>query len=264
MDIHRVAARGYELAGRDYERARPLYPTEAVELVVSELGIAGATVLELGAGTGKLTRLLAGTAARWLAVEPVAAMLAQLTTVVPTAVALTATAEAIPVRTAAVDAVVVGTAFHWFRGVPALGEIARVLAPQGTLGLLWNNPDRDTDWVAAVWELVDQYRQGVPGNLDLRWQEAFAQTEHFTPLQHRRFAHTQEIDLTALLDRVASISFIASLPPAELESVRGRVQDLATSHLPEAGRGRFPLPYRTDVYWCRKRERHTGARVDVA
>lgn len=254
MDIHRVAARGYELAGRDYERARPLYPNDAIALLVTELGITGgSTVLELGAGTGKLTRLLAGTGAKWLALEPVAAMLAQLTAAVPTASALIGTAEAIPARTAVVDAVVVGTAFHWFRGVPALGEIARVLAPRGALGLLWNNPDRDTDWVAAVWEMVDEYRRGVPGNLDLSWQQAFTDTEHFTPLQHRRFAHTQEIDLDALLDRVASISFIASLPPAELETVRGRVQDLATSHLPDAGRGRFPLPYRTDVYWCRKR-----------
>ncbi|HWC25213.1 MAG TPA: class I SAM-dependent methyltransferase, partial [Solirubrobacteraceae bacterium] len=180
MTVSQIAADGYTVGGDDYERARPSYPPAAVQLLVDELAIGrGSTVLDLGAGTGKLTRLLAPTGAALIAVEPVEAMRRHLGTIAHVQV-LDATAEAIPLPDASVDAVVAGTAFHWFRGEEALAEIVRVLKPSGGLGLVWNNPDVDVDWVAEIWGLVGTKRRSAPRNRDLSWKAAFATAPQLT------------------------------------------------------------------------------------
>ncbi len=259
--IERAAARGYTAAGADYERARPSYPTLAVDLLVTELGLQpGRTVVDLAAGTGKLTRLLQPTGALVIAVEPVTPMLERLVTAVPQAHPVAGTAEAIPLAEASADAVVVGTAFHWFRGEHALHEIDRVLRPGSGLGLIWNNPDRTVDWMDQVWAIVDDYRGDAPRNRDLRWQEAFTRTAAFTPLRHRRFGHDQEVPRDELLTRVASTSFVAALPAVDRERALSRVREVMSTHPELAGRESFRLPYRTDVYCCRTREgRSRGA-----
>lgn len=264
MTIRDIAAQGYSAGGDDYERARPTYPAAAVELLVSELAIgSGSTVLDLAAGTGKLTRLLMPTAAALIAVEPVPAMRRHLGALAGVEV-LDGTAEAIPLADASVDAVVVGTAFHWFAGDEALAQIARVLKPGGGLGLVWNNPDLDVDWVAAIWGLVGTKRRSAPRNRDLSWKRAFTPAQPFEPLRHRCFSHRQQLDLDRLIHRVRSISFIASLPPDEREELLEEVREIALTHPSLRGEERLELPYRTDVYWCRRRagehicRRHTN------
>lgn len=256
MSIPDIAAQGYELGGDDYERARPSYPPQAVTLLVRELDIGpGRTVLDLGAGTGKLTRLLQPTGATLVAVEPVEAMRRHLAALADVQV-LEGTAEAIPLEDASIDSVVVGTAFHWFRGEEALAEIVRVLKPDGGLGLVWNNPDYDVDWVARIWDLVGTKRRSAPRNRDMTWKQAFASTQSLTPLRHRRFSHSQQLGLDGLIARVRSIAFVASLPPGEREALLERVREIASSHPELGGRERLELPYRTDVYWCRRQEPH--------
>lgn len=254
-DIHDIAAQGYGSGDEDYERARPGYPVRAVELLLTELDVGpGRTVLDVGAGTGKFTRLLDPTGATLLALEPVAAMRRHLEVAVPEARVLAGTAERIPLPDRSVDVVVAATAFHWFGGDDALAEIARVLKPGGGLGLVWNNPDEDVDWVAAVWSIVGEKRGSAPRNRDLRWQGAFARgSSPFTSLRHERFSHEQEIGVEDLLARVRSIAFVASLAAGERAEVLERVRTIATTHPELAGRDRFELPYRTDVYWCYKR-----------
>jgi SAM-dependent methyltransferase len=250
--IHPTASQGYATAD-DYERARPSYPQEAIEWLCRKLGLGpGRVVVELGAGTGKFTRLLTPSVGLLVATEPVAAMRAQLASAVDTPV-VGAAAEAVPLVSTCADAVVAATAFHWFRGTEALAEIHRVLRPGGGLGLIWNNPDRDYDWVRQIWTLVDERRGATPGNRDRRWQAAFETATGMTPLEGRHFLHSVEVDLEALLARVASISFIAALPPAEREEVLQRVREIAACHSDLAGRTTFELPYRTEVYWSRKR-----------
>ena len=253
MPVHPTASDGYAAAGSDYERARPVYPPAAIELLCDELRLGPASVVvELGAGTGKLTRMLVPLVGTVVATEPVAAMRAELGATVATPV-VAATAEAVPLASHCADAVVAATAFHWFRGPETLAEAERVLRRGGGLGLLWNNPDRDVDWVRRIWEIVDQHRGDTPGNRDLRWRAAFATAADLTPLEHRRFGHAVEVDVDGLLARVASISFIAALAPADRDAVLARVRSITAVHPDLAGRARFELPYRTELYWCRRR-----------
>lgn len=249
--IHRTAAAGYGRAGDDYERARPDYPVDVLDALTAELGLGPSSVaVELGAGTGKFTRLLAPRLAMAVATEPVAAMRAHLGLVTSPVVA--ATAEAVPLRAGSVDAVVAATAFHWFGAEATLGEARRVLRPDGGLGLVWNNPDRDTDWVAQVWAVVDGARGSVPGNRDLRWRNAFAGKSGFSPLSHARFSHAVSLSHSELAARVASISFVAALADTERAALLDRVGVIVASHPELAGRDRITLPYRCDLYWCHR------------
>ena len=136
----------------DYERGRPGWPPEVLDLP----GLpATATVLELGAGTGKLTRLLTPAFDRVIAVEPADPMRRLLTTICPEAEALAGTAQEIPLEDASVDAVFAAESFHWFDDERALAEIARVLRPRGSLVLMWNVPAGPTEpSIAAVEQLL--------------------------------------------------------------------------------------------------------------
>ncbi len=253
MTIHPTAWQGYAVAGEDYERARPAYPREVLEVLGAHLGLGpSSTVLELGAGTGKFSRMLAPGVRLLVATEPVEGMRAQLAMAVGTPV-VAAAAEAVPLARGCADAVVAATAFHWFGGAAALAEVRRVLRPGGGLGLVWNNPDRECDWVAQIWSIVDHHRGTTPGNRDARWQEAFSTGGGFTPLAHRRIRHRVWLTPDGLLSRVASISFIASATPTEREAVLAAVRNVAAGHPSLAGRTRFEFPYCTEVYWCHSR-----------
>ena len=129
MSIHE-AAKAFDQGAVDYEKGRPSYPADAVAKIVDVLGVGpGTRVLDLAAGTGKLTRLLVPTGAELVAVEPVAGMLDQLVAALPDVEVHDGTAEAIPLPDASVDAAVVAQAFHWFDPDVALAELARVLVP---------------------------------------------------------------------------------------------------------------------------------------
>ena len=250
--IHDVAVEGFTKGTDAYERARPSYPPEAVTFLVDELGIGPAsTVVDLAAGTGKLTRLLVPTGARIIAVEPVEAMRTKLVEVVPGVEVRDGTAEAMPFADASVDCVTVAQAFHWFRAIEALGEIGRVLRPGGGLALMWNSRDTSVPWVARLNEVIRWNRGQIPayysGAED--WAALVARAGGFTPLQFTSFQHEQEMDLPLLLDRVSSTSYIAALPDDD----RARVLDDVRALVSEAGLAEhFALPHRTDLYWCKK------------
>jgi ubiquinone/menaquinone biosynthesis C-methylase UbiE len=239
--VHKAAAVGFARAADAYERGRPEYPEAAVRHVVAALP-PGAVVLDLAAGTGKLTRPLLAAGLSVIAVEPVAEMRAALPA---RARALEGTAEAIPLEDAAVDGVTVGQAFHWFDGDAALAEIARVLRPGGLLALLWNRRVLEDPVNVAIEQLVGPYRGDVPAHRTGAWREAFGHTRSFGPLAEEAFEQVVEQDADGLEARVGSISFIASLEPAERERVLERARALA-------GAGVVRVPYRTEVQVCRR------------
>ena len=153
-------------SAREYELGRPQWPDELLDRVVSELGLGPeAEVLDLGAGTGKLTRSLVPRFARVVAVEPDDAMRGVLEEIVPAAKALPGNAEAIPLADASVDAVFSAEAFHWFATDESVAEIARVLRPRGALVILWNIPVEFADLGDEAEAVIDEAfeRGGVPG-----------------------------------------------------------------------------------------------------
>lgn len=252
--IHEAASRGFARAVADYERGRPGYPPGAVARLAESLALGpGRTALDLAAGTGKLTRALAGTGATLVAVEPVAEMRAALARACPDVRVLAGTAEAIPLPAGSVDAVVVGSAFHWFRGGEALAEIHRVLREGGRLGLAWNARDESVPWVAELTAIMEPHRGTAPRYASGAWREAFAGTRRFSPLAAASFAHAQLLEPEAVVARVASVSFVAALGDEERATVLARVRDLLAGDPATRGRERVELPYRTDVFWCERR-----------
>lgn len=253
--MHR-AALGFATTAADYEHARPSYPPAAVDDIVAGLSLGpGRTVIDLAAGTGKLTRLLAPSGARLVAVEPLAEMRAELSRVLPDVEALDGTAEAIPWPDGAADAVTAGQAFHWFDGERALAEIHRVLRPGGGLAMVWNVRDRIVEWVERIAEITEPLANpGVPATQAApryrtgEWRRAFGTTDRFTPLEHRRYAYEHEVDADTMVGRIGSISWIASLPDDQRADVLARVRAVFDG-MPD----RFPVPYHTELWWCRAR-----------
>ena len=247
--IHELASVGFGRAVEEYERARPGYPPEAVAWLVERLEIdASKTVLDLAAGTGKLTRQLVPTGAHIVAVEPLAGMRVRLEEALPEVEARAGAAEALPLPDASVDAVTVGQGFHWFANDRALADIHRVLRPDGHLGLIWNARDESADWVARLSEIIEPHRGDVPRYVSRKWQRAFETTTFFGSLEERQFPFAHELDAETLVARVASISFIAALPREERERVLTQVRELAEAHPATGGKATFPLPYRTAVF----------------
>jgi ubiquinone/menaquinone biosynthesis C-methylase UbiE len=247
VDVNPVAAAGFGRAADAYERSRPSYPAAAVALLVAELGIEpGTTVVDLAAGTGKFTRLLAEFGADLVAVEPSDAMRTEFAAVLPTVPVYKGTAEAIPRADATIDAVVVAQAFQWFDAPRALGEIARVLRPDGGLGLIWNERDESVPWVAEL-SRVMQWDVRMPYVVGTDFRAVLDASGRFTPAQRAQFTFEQQLDREGLCERVSTTSFIAAMEPNEREAVLDAVRDLVAD-FPE----RFALPYATEVFWCHR------------
>jgi len=247
--IHRAASDGYAAAADAYERGRPSYPLEAVAWLARTMRLhSGTTLLELGAGTGKLTAQLVPLRTRLLAVEPVEAMRARLSVAVPSAVPLGGAAEALPLGDATVDAAVAAQAFHWFDHDAALVELARVLRPGGRLALTWNVRDPTVDWSSRLTEILDRVAGDAPRHATSTWRTAFARTDRFDAVDEASFPNPVTVTPDQLLDRVASISFVGAADREEQDEVLGEVRALLATHPDLAGRERIVFPYRTDVY----------------
>jgi ubiquinone/menaquinone biosynthesis C-methylase UbiE len=254
-EIHQSAAQGFAQATEAYECGRPGYPTKALSRLARELHLrSGRVVLDLAAGTGKLTALLVGTEATVVAVEPVAEMRASLERALPGVAAYAGTAEAIPLADGSVDAVTVGQAFHWFRGDKALAEIHRVLGPGGGLGLVWNVRDTSVPWVARLTEIMEPHRGDAPAYRTGAWRDAFERTTLFEPLRQAEVGYAHHLTPDGVLARVASVSFIAALPAAERERVLGEVRALLATDPETRDRGQIVLPYRTEIFSTTARE----------
>ena len=225
-------ATSFGQAAAAYERGRPPYPAEALDWL---LPVHARTVVDLGAGTGKLTRHLHRRGLHVTAVEPADGMRAELTRVLPGVPALAGTAEAIPLPGHSADAVLCAQAWHWVDPARAVPEVARVLTPGGRLGLIWNLRDDREDWVRRLGEIInspEEHRQSDLG-------------APFGPVQTRDFTWTHPIGLERLLDLVASRSYVILLSADERAAVLDRVRELTRTHPALAGRDTYPLPYVT-------------------
>ncbi|HEX6476639.1 MAG TPA: methyltransferase domain-containing protein [Acidimicrobiales bacterium] len=249
MTVHPRAAVGFGRAADAYERARPDYPPAALSWLRDRLVLGpGRTVIDLAAGTGKLTRLLLPTGAHVIAVEPVAEMRAALARAVPAVETLDGTAEAMPLPDGAADAVTVAQAFHWFSTAQALAEIHRVLRPGGSLALVWNRRDLDDPLQHALDQMITRHRGDVPTHRSGQWKSAFDATELFGPFEEHLVPHHQELDRAGMVDRVMSTSVMAALPDAERRAAIADLEELAAGQTEP-----IQISYTTQIYLCVRR-----------
>jgi SAM-dependent methyltransferase len=242
--IDPVAAAGFGSAADVYERARPSYPPEAIDWLFERTGVGpGDTIVDLGAGTGKLTRLLAPSGARVVAVEPIPEMRA----LIDVGEAIDGTAESIPLEDGSAALVTVAQAFHWFDLDRALPEIRRVLRPGGFLALVWNMRDLDDPVQRGVEELLAKHRGRLTAQREGKWRAPFAASPLFGESETGEFSYEQQFTADDLVARVSSTSFVAAMTDEArqplLDDVRSLVADLDEP---------FPFPYATEVLVSRR------------
>jgi SAM-dependent methyltransferase len=215
-------SRSFDRAAVEYERARPGYPSGVLDVL--PLG-ADIVALDLGAGTGKLTRVLAGRYRRVIAVEPLDGMRGILEEVVPAAESLAGSAEAIPLADTSVDAVFAAQAFHWFANDEAVTEIARVLRPGGILCSIWNesvDPSPLPEPYRAYLRTLYLPKTDVVGH---PWADVVARGP-FGEIHEAAARHEQVQDRDDVLAFAQSVSWIAHRPREERERIMGDLDEL--------------------------------------
>jgi SAM-dependent methyltransferase len=233
-----IRSRSFDSVAADYERHRPEYPEEALRWAAAQLELgSGARVLDVGAGTGKLTRGLVSLGFDVVAIEPGGPMLAQLRATVPEAEAHEAPAESIPLPDASADAAFAGQAYHWFDRERALPELHRVLNPGGGLVLLWNWWDERDPLQRELGELIG-YAGHRPGP-----EEELPGEPWFRDLARTVVDTVQESSPEALVNYLSTASAFVVAEPGEREESLRAVHELAARY-----GERFPLPRRTYVF----------------
>ena len=249
MTVHETAKRGF-VRGDVYEAGRPAYPAE----VTAALGIStGTTICDLGCGTGKFTRLIPPTGATVVGVEPLPAMLDEFRERTPNVPVVAGVAESMPIRDAVFDIVACASVFHWLSYDRALPEIHRVLRRGGRLAIVWNRRDELTGWAAEFWSITEAHRGDTPGYRSGVWRNVLESSPLFGPISERWFDHVQHTDRDGVIARVASISFIETLPPAEREAVLDESRRFLDTHPDTRDATEFALPYKTVVYTTERR-----------
>lgn len=164
----------------------------------------------------------------------------------PAVRAVEGTAEALPLGDGSADAVAAGQAFHWFDGERALKEFHRVMRPAGRLGLIWNRRRLEQPLQRAIDEVIEPYRGATPSLGSGAWRASLDRSSLFAPAGEVKVPFEQRLDPDQFVDRIASISFIAALEPAEREGVLARIRELAVE--PSE-----PLAYDTEVFVFERR-----------
>jgi SAM-dependent methyltransferase len=217
-----------------YERGRPSYPPEAIDWLLPP---GARDVLDLGAGTGKLTIRLVERGLEVVAVDPIPEMLEVLSSSLPDTPALLGTAEEIPLPDDSVDSVLVAQAWHWFDPVRAVKEVTRVLRPGGRLGLVWNTRDERLGWVKDLGRIIghenDPFSQKVP------------LPEPFTDVERHQVEWTSYLTPQALIDLVASRSYCITSPTEVRTQTLDEVRELLATHPALVNMTGLALPYVT-------------------
>lgn len=223
-----------------YDRLRPRYPAAALRWA---LGDRPRLVVDLGAGTGILTRILLDLGHQAVPVEPDARMRSRLEQTVPGLATRPGSAESIPLADGSVDAVTAGQAYHWFDPQRAHPEIARVLRPTGVFAPVWNIRDWTVDWVAELSRIVSTSRPPDTTGIHSGWLRDPDFGPYFDRPQRETFRHTVPMTADGLVDLISTRSYYLTATPARRAELEGQVRALAAT-LPE----HFELPYRTVIY----------------
>jgi SAM-dependent methyltransferase len=242
MDLHARRADSFGAHAFAYAEHRPDYPVAAVRWALSSLGSEPLDVLDLAAGTGKLSSVLVAEGHRVTAVEPNEAMLSELVRRVHDVRALPGHAEHIPVPDGTVDAVLVGQAFHWFDAEKAFPEIARVLRPGGVVAGFWNDEDRSVPWVA-------EFKNLAQSSVSNQGKATYAMPQHplFSAPEEAAFPHAHRRETPE--EYVATIgthSHTLVVTEAERVEIMDRLLRFLRER-PETSSGPFDVPLTTTV-----------------
>jgi SAM-dependent methyltransferase len=217
-----------------YERGRPSYPPDAIDWLLQK---DARNVLDLGAGTGKLTVRLVERGLDVIAVDPIPEMLEVLSHSLPDVPALLGSAEEIPLPDDSVDSVLVAQAWHWFDPERAIKEVARVLRPGGRLGLVWNTRDERLGWVKDLGSIVGHEEDPFSRRVTL--------PEPFTDVERHQVEWTSYLTPQALIDLVASRSYSITSPAAVRSKTLDQVRQLLVTHPALVNATGLALPYIT-------------------
>ncbi|MBF9132702.1 class I SAM-dependent methyltransferase [Plantactinospora sp. S1510] len=247
--VDQTHALSFGAAATAYDRYRPSYPEPAVAWAIDRPS--PARVVDLGAGTGILTREVLALGHHAVPVEPDPEMRAQLAAATPGVVALAGTAEQVPLPDGSVDAIVAGQAYHWFDHPVAHAEGARLLRPGGTYAALFNERDESESWVAALTALTVELLGGRGIREDGAWMADL--DEAFEPVERVEFRHQVTHSPETLVGMITTRSHYITATEQRQREVDAAIRELAASHPDLAGRETFPLPYRTLVFRARRR-----------
>lgn len=241
---HPVAIEGFSADPARYESGRPGYPDEAIAAILEFAGDVD-LIVDLGAGTGKLTRRLISADATVVAVDPVAAMTRLIPQSAPSAHVVTGVAEALPFRDAGVDCVTVAQAAHWFDADRAWPELERVIRPGGTLAILANIRLREVAWVDALWSLMDEAERDAPWKQPGRTPMALP--DGFAPPIASELRHRVPMTEDSVIARLSSVSHIAMLDAIRRDEFERRAREIVG-----AVSGPLEIEYRTDLSLFRR------------
>ncbi|KAI8905622.1 S-adenosyl-L-methionine-dependent methyltransferase [Gorgonomyces haynaldii] len=231
MSKHRVAKLGFNKDALVYDKARPDYAPLAVQHLLQHRK---PKVLEIAAGTGIFTKHLPKQ--DLVCVEPSEAMRSVFQRKFPDVPLFAYSSDKMEFAQDAFRTVYVAQAFHWFADRESVHEIARVLEPGGTLGLVWNLEDEETQWVKAIRSIYEQYEQGTPQFRLGLWRKIFETKETkqlFGPLEEVKFKHQISVKRDMIWQRVLSKSYIQVLDTKEQESAKTRIEATLDEHLPK-------------------------------
>jgi ubiquinone/menaquinone biosynthesis C-methylase UbiE len=251
-DVNTFAAQGFEQAATVYEEARPSYPNEVIDLIKS-LCDKPDIIIDLGAGTGKLTRLLGPIGAREIiAIEPVSAMRENLKNIPIITKIVDGTAEHIPFEDSTIDIIICGQSFHWFANHRALAEFNRVLKSNGFLVLVWNMADDSgKEWAQNISKYIQTFQpKEVVRYKAMEWKNAFDNQNFFSSLQHKQFSSKQRITRDIAIKRILSTSFIGTLSSEEKTKLIDEVRKMLDNVEELRGLEEYDINNLTDVYWC--------------
>ena len=249
QSLHPAAADGFGQAAQLYQQVRPSYPNEVIAWLKQLHLSPDATLVDLGAGTGKFLPYLMPLNGKIIAVEPIAAMREQLQQQYPQVEIVNAQAEALPFNDASIDLIVCAQSFHWFANPQALQEMHRVLKPQASLVLVWNQRDIAVDWVSSLAKLIEPLEHGTPRFHDMQWKQLLDEQDLFKFNQLQLFKNIQHGKVSRVVSqRLCSTSFIAALPPIQQQRLVAQFEKIISDYTGKTADDEIDFPYVTHIY----------------
>lgn len=252
--LHPAAEQGFASAAELYQRVRPNYPAEIVHWLIDNLKITPqSTAIDLGAGTGKFLKYLKQATANIIAVEPITEMLEQLKIVHPEVQIQQAFSHQILLNSNSIDAILCAQSFHWFANFETLTEIHRLLKPNGSLGLVWNQRDESVDWVKALADFIQQFESDTPRFHSQEWQNVFEQQNLFDFIGKQAFVQHQVGTVEDVVsDRLLSTSFIAAMPLNQQLQLKQKFEDIVYQYTEKMPQDQIAFPYITYAFHYKK------------